>query len=118
LAEAEQAGAEASQRIAGGKQSILELANKDREAYQRAIDILAPFDIFLDFAAQECAETRSVLNGTGTPMATCQDCRRTPRIGCVTRAGDVVLPYQIEIDVERVHASSAHFIAALSLTRR
>src|SRR6266516_2255183 len=45
LAEAERAGADAIRRIGSGEQSILELANRDREAYQRAVEALAPFGV-------------------------------------------------------------------------
>jgi integrase len=44
----------------------LQLANRDREVYQRAVEVLAPFNVDLDFAAQEYVAARTVLNGTGT----------------------------------------------------
>ncbi|MCX6922951.1 MAG: hypothetical protein NT154_07045, partial [Verrucomicrobia bacterium] len=66
LDQAEEAGAEAIRRIAGGQQAILELNNRDREQYQRAKDALAPLAVDLDVAALEYADARTVLNGTGT----------------------------------------------------
>ena len=66
LGEAEEAGAEAIRRIAGGQQAILELSNRDREQYQRAKDALAPLNVDLDVAALEYADARKLLNGSGT----------------------------------------------------
>ena len=66
LSLARQAGAEAIRRIADGQQAVLELANRDRESYQRAVEALTPFNVDLDFAAREYADARTVLNGTGT----------------------------------------------------
>ncbi len=66
LSLAKQAGADAIRRIADGEQAVLQLASRDREAYQRAVEALAPFKVDLDFAAQEYADARTVLNGTGT----------------------------------------------------
>jgi integrase len=66
LAKAEQAGQDAIARVAGGEQSILELANRDREQYQRAVEALTPYKVTLDVAAIEYADARAVLNGSGT----------------------------------------------------
>jgi len=66
LAKAQTSGEEAIRRIAGGQQSILQLANRDREQYQRAVESLVAFNVTLDVAAQEYANARTVLNGTGT----------------------------------------------------
>jgi integrase len=68
LGKAEAAGEDAIRRIAGGEQAVLQLANRDRETYQRAVDALAPFGLDLDVAATECAEVRTILNGSGTPV--------------------------------------------------
>jgi integrase len=68
LDKAESAGEDAIRRIAGGEQAILQLANRDRDIYQRSVDVLAPFNIQLDVAASECAEVRAILNGSGTPV--------------------------------------------------
>jgi site-specific recombinase XerD len=66
LGKAEDAGADAIRRIAGGQQAILELSNQDREQYQRAKDALAPFNVALDVAAADYADARTILNGSGT----------------------------------------------------
>ena len=68
LEKAESAGEDAIRRIAGGEQAVLRLANRDRDIYQRSVDVLAPFNIELDVAASECAEVRAILNGSGTPV--------------------------------------------------
>lgn len=68
LGNAEAAGADAIRRIAGREQAVLQLANRDREIYQRSVDVLAPLGVQLDVAASECAEVRSILNGRGTPV--------------------------------------------------
>ncbi len=68
LAGAEQAGKEAIKRIAEGQQAVLELTNRDREQYQRAVDLLTPLGVALDVVAQECVDVRDILNGTGTPV--------------------------------------------------
>lgn len=89
LGEAEAAGEDAIRRIAGGEQAILQLANRDREAYQRAVEALAPFKVGLDFAAAEYAEARTVLNGTGTLAEACRlfmkhHAKELPRIAVPT----------------------------------
>src|ERR1019366_8767356 len=58
LAKAETAGEEAIHRIAKGEQSILELSNRDKEQYQRALEVLKPFNVDLDFAVTEYADAR------------------------------------------------------------
>jgi integrase len=67
LDEAQAAGEDAIKRIAEGQQAVLELTNRARDIYQRAKDLLPP-GMELDTAAQECADTRSILNGTATPV--------------------------------------------------
>ncbi len=67
LGEAEQAGEDAIKRIAGGKQEVLALSNRDREAYLRSKELVAPFNIDIETACRECVETRTILNGKGSP---------------------------------------------------
>ena len=66
LADARAAAAEAIHKIDEGRQSILELSNRDREQYQRAKETLDPLAVDLDIAAREYADARTILNGTGT----------------------------------------------------
>jgi integrase len=67
LDDAKQGGEDAIKRIATGQQEILQLSNRDKDVYQRAIEFLKPFNVALDFAAQEYAEMRTILNGSGSP---------------------------------------------------
>jgi integrase len=68
LSEAEEAAAAAIKRIADGQQGILELSNRERDAYMRSKELLAPVNVDLETACRECAETRAILNGAGTPV--------------------------------------------------
>lgn len=63
-----QAAAEAAiDKISKGEQSVLQLANRDREIYQRSKESLAPFNVDLDVAAVGYADVLRILNGMGTP---------------------------------------------------
>jgi hypothetical protein len=68
LGKATAAGEDAIGKIAAGQQAVLELTNRDREIYQRAVNTLAPYGVALDVAAGDYAEVRRILNGTGTPI--------------------------------------------------
>jgi integrase len=65
-ADAKAAGEDAIRKIASGEQEVLTLANSARNEYQRAAEVLKPFNVALDFAATEYADARAILNGTGT----------------------------------------------------
>lgn len=67
LAAAERAGEDAILRIAEGQQGILELSNRERDAYLRSKDLIAPFNVDLETACRAYAEMRAILNGTGSP---------------------------------------------------
>ncbi len=67
LAEAELAGQDAIRRIAEGNQGILELSNRERDAYLRCKEIVAPFNLDIETACRECVDTRAILNGSGSP---------------------------------------------------
>lgn len=68
LEAAQKAGEDAIRRIASGQQEVLTLSNSVRTIYQRAQAVLEPLNIPLDIAAMECVETRTILNGYGTPQ--------------------------------------------------
>jgi len=68
LADAVQAGEDAIKRIAEGQQGILELSNRERDAYLRSKEFLAPVNLDIETACREDAEVRTILNGSGTPV--------------------------------------------------
>ena len=68
LGKAEAAAAEAIKKVSSGEQSVLQLANRDRETYQRAKEALAPFNIELDVAAIGYADILTILAGVGSPV--------------------------------------------------
>src|SRR5258708_4117562 len=67
LDEANRAGEDAILRIAEGQQDILQLNNRERDAYVRSKEFLAPFNVDLETACRVYAELRTILNGTGSP---------------------------------------------------
>ena len=68
LASAIAAGRDAIGRIANGQQGILELANRDRDAYLRSKEFAAAAGVDIEAACRECADVRAILNGTGSPV--------------------------------------------------
>ena len=75
LDKAKAAGEDAIRRIADGQQGILELSNRDRDAYLRSKELLAklkghdgqPIDVDIESACRDYVEFRTILNGSATP---------------------------------------------------
>ena len=67
LDEAEAAARSAVDEIAKGRQSVLELVGPAKEAHERAEEILAPFNVQIDVAAQVYANMQNILKGRATP---------------------------------------------------
>jgi hypothetical protein len=75
--EERQVAVNASLQIAGGEQISLTLANDDRLRYLRAAELLSPFNVPLDVAAQECVSALQILDGRATIIEACRDPSQT-----------------------------------------
>lgn len=71
--DAKQAANNAIEATLTGDNSALKLQASDRHTYLRAVEILKPLGVELDFAAREYAEIRTMLAGRATPAEACRD---------------------------------------------